>query len=199
MEVIGVDESYCYAWTPIGEGHFLAVLADFTGAPDFKPMLNEILGLVNMYTGEFAAPTPKAEEIGDGLFSLPCGSQSVVISCPDGWTGEAYADFDVWIYPEDMLICGDYYYLEGYTLEEVEQYWIQPDVDSMKSEDVFVSYENADFGNYTARVLVGKDVSYYYAYVPYGDGCLLTYIYDSDGGNDAAEWLPMLTDCIIYE
>ena len=191
MQIMGENESYCYAWTNIGEGYFLVLLADFTAEPDFTTMLNELLALVSPYTGEFAEPAP------EGVFSLPCGDQTLTITCSEGWSGELYAENNVWIYDEDHTVYGDYYYLEGYTEEDILEYYVQYDMDNLATENALISSgDGPAIAGFTTKNVIGKDVSYYYAWTPMGDGYFLLYVYDWNGGNDSAALLPQMLDCV---
>ena len=199
MEAIGEGESSCYAWTPMGEGYFLVLLVDLTAEPDFETMLQDILGLVTPYTGEFPEKAV-AEDLGDGSFSLPCGDQTVTITCPEGFTGEVYDVNNIWLYNSDETVYGDYYYWEGWTEDDILTMWVQPDADTLKTEGSFVSQgDGPDCEGYTTKVVIGSELSYYYAWTPMGDGYFLAYIYDFAGGDNSSELLPMLLDNITAE
>lgn len=190
--VMGEGESYCYAWTPAGDGYLLMLLADYTDEPDFETMLNEMLGQLTPYTGEFA--------VNDGSFSLPCGDRTLTVTCPEGWDGELYDVNNVWIYNGDGSIYGDYYYWEGWTEDDILTLWIQPDVDSLKDENTFVSQGDGPVcDGYTTMVVVGTETSYYYAWAPMGDGYFLLQVYDWDGGDDSAELLPQMLDTVTSD
>ncbi len=141
-----------------------------------------------------------AADLGNGKFSLPCGDQTVTITCPEGWSGEIYDVNNVWIYNDDGSIYGDYFYWEGWTADDILEYWIQPDVDTLTSEATFVSQgDGPAIEGYITKVVIGTELSFYYAFAPVGDGYFLLQVYDWDAGNDAATLLPQLLDLITIE
>lgn len=183
--LLGEGESYCYAWTPAGDGYLFILLGDYTDEPDFDALLNQLLGLVTPYTGEFA--------VDDGTYTLDCGDRILTITCPEGWDGELYDTNNVWLYNGDGSIYGDYYYWEDWTEDDILTLWIQPDVDSMETEKTLVSHgDGPACDGYTTKVVIGTECSFYYAWAPMGDGYFLLHVYDWDGGDDSAELLPQL-------
>ena len=197
--VMGEGESYCYVWTPMDEGFLVVILADYTETPDFEAQIHQVLDLIVPYTGEFAEKAIAAD-LGNGQFSLPCGSQNVTISCPEGFSGEVYEENNIWLYNKDGSVYGDYFYLSGWVTEDIMTYWILEDVDAMKSENASTTLEDGPaIEGYRTQVLQGDSISYYYAWAPMGNGCFLLQVYDWDGGNDALELLTMLLECITYE
>ena len=196
--VMGMGESYCYAWTEMGEGYLLVLLGDYTAEPDFETQLNDLMALISPYTGEFQEYVG-ASDLGDGRFSLPCGSETVILACPKGWYGSVSMDTAVGFY-NDYAQYADFYYLDGYTEEDVMDYWIQYDVDMMKSDESFISFEEADIEMYSAWVLRCDNMSCYYAYRQVGDGCLLLQIMDLEESTaDGMEVFRTMIDCISYE
>ena len=197
--VMGVEESYCYAWTEMGEGYLLVILGDYTAEPDFETQLLDFLSLIGPYTGEFQEYTG-ALDLGDGSFSLPCGSETVILTCPDGWYGSVSMETAVSFDNEDFTQYAVFYYLDTYTEADVMANWIQYDVDMMKSNESFLSFEEADIDMYNAWVLRGDNMSYYYAYRQVGDGCLLLQIMDlEESAADGMEVFQTMIDSISYE
>ena len=120
----------------------------------------------------------EASDLGNGSFVLPCGDEASLITCPDGWIGEAYDINNVWIYLEYESHYLDYYYMTDWTEDDfLDQ--VQSDIDELKDLDIFISSGDGPvYKGFTTKQVLGKDESYCYAWAPKGDGYLLVVLAD---------------------
>ncbi len=141
------------------------------------------------------APTEVSSEgsldLGDGKFLLDCGDEDMIITLPEGWYGQVYDVNNIYLYndpsEEDALLYGDYYYLEGWTEEDLQTYLIDYDVEFLEGYNALVSQEEGpSIEGYTTYIIMGDGVNYYYAWADMGEGMLLAYVYDYTEPEDAA-------------
>lgn len=129
-----------------------------------------------------------------GPLVLDCGSEQLLLTVPDGWTGESFLSDNVWVYNEDFSLLGDYYYLEGSTRDDLLS-MVQSDVDAFQEGDLYVSHgEGPAIEGYETMVVIGDGMSAYYAWREAGDGWLLIYVFDYTGTDDATDLLPQFVD-----
>lgn len=136
-------------------------------------------------------------DLGDGRFTMGCGDEIVLITVPEGWSGEIYYAENVWIYNADQSLIADYYYLTDYTEDDIISYFVQYDVDYLKGMNIAVTTGDGPvIDGYTTKVVISEGESYYYAWREIGDGWLLVYVYDYTGTDDATELLPQMIDLV---
>lgn len=129
----------------------------------------------------------------DGPLVINCGGEQLLITCPEGWTGEIFGENNVWIYDEEFTLVGDYYYMEGWTDDDVMSFMVQTEIDSLTSMGTYVSHGDGPvIEGYTTMVVIGDGESYYFAWREAGSGLFIAYIYDYTGTDDATELLPQM-------
>lgn len=170
------------------------------GAQDIPAVPQEAYDYIanqETYTGDEEDENGNTADLGNGQFTMGCGSETVLITCPEGWSGEIFTPANVWIFNDDYSLIGDYYYLEGYTEDDIISYFVQNTVSYMETmEFEFTSGESVSIDGYTTMEVISDGESFYYAWREAGDGWLLVYVYDYSGTDDATELLPQMINCV---
>lgn len=141
--------------------------------------------------GEYEDPT-----VYDGPLVLNCGSEQLLITCPEGFVGEFYDETNIMISDEEFTVCGDYFFWEALTREEV-----------MNLADIYAGYledaemlvsqgEGPSIEGYETWAVIGEGESYYYAWREAGDGWLLVAVYDYTGIDNPNVLLPQFLSYI---
>lgn len=140
-------------------------------------------------------------DLGNGQFVLDCGDEAVLITSLEGWSGEVYDATNVWIFDAEYTMYGDYYYLEGWTEDDLMTYAVNSDAEYLESLEALISSgESVAIDGYTTMEVLGNGEAYYYAWREIGDGYLLVYGVDYTGANDASALLPALVAAVTpYE
>lgn len=160
------------------------------GVPAIPPVPQEAYDYIANNPDTSGGEEDTEPTVYDGPLVLNCGSESLLVTCPEGWTGEINDATNVTIYDETYELFGDYYYFDTLTREDVLNL-AQIDADYLESIDALVSQgESIAMEGYETWQVIGQEQSYYLAWREAGDGWILVYIYDFTGTDDATELLP---------
>ena len=130
---------------------------------------------------------------------LNCGSEQLLLTCPEGYFVEYYGDTNIMLNADDYSTNGDFFYYETLTRDEVLDtagFYAE----SLEFMEMKVTQgEGPEIEGYETWQVIGEDQSYYFAWREAGDGWLLLQVYDFSGADDATEILPFFLNCITAE
>lgn len=143
---------------------------------------------------EYEEPT-----VYDGPAILNCGSEQLLLTCPEGYFVEYYGDTNIMLNADDYSTNGDFFYYETLTRDEVldtADFYAE----SLEFMEMKVTQgEGPEIEGYETWQVIGEDQSYYFAWREAGDGWLLLQVYDFSGTDDATDILPFFLNCITAE